>query len=759
MIIKKYAVPWNRPDKWGHSMKRIRTRLLSLAITLSLLLVLLPVSAQAATHSHRICGLTSCSHGHSAVTWYAWDGTSSIGNSRYYLTRDVTRTGDYTITGNVWICLNGHTLSTNGEAPGFIIESGGSLTITDCKGTGCVCSASAEFGSSSEVGIEMKGDSFTLWNGTIEGDYAGVNAYGGTVTIRGGTVRSAGNGICLQADSKLTIYGGSVTGTGNGSGIYAYDSSCPITIYGGSVSSLYSPGTVEISGGTFQGNVSGSQLYLSGAPVLTSISSAKAVSLKNEAGTESYTGGGFQLNSRVGNRNAALTNVTDSDLAEQITVTNGTATGLLAGRLVASGTDLLLQTPQESGSAGPLQWALYENGDFFLLGSGAMPDYTDSDSAPWQSYTREIKQLYVSEGVTRIGNYAFRNSALKSVSFGTASLSLGDYSFAQNSDLTAIDFGTGTISPGELVFQECEALTTVRLPENLVMNGSFNGAGSGYGLFQSCNSLHTAIVDCAYVGPFVFESCYSMTDATFTNPNVDFYFLNNNYGHPFHANSGTMNVTIHGFTCSKANTLVQASAGRNQVNLTFAQVEGDTTQHTAVTLPRVAATCTDAGLTEGSKCSHCDYMIQKQTVVSATGHEYSAPQFTWAADFSGAAADYRCVHEEKGNTRQLPAEFTTGNGTLTCKVSIDLGGTIYSDQKVLELAEKEGELVLKLPGTLEGVTVLAVSYGAGSQMTGLQQLREPEAETVLSVSGAEVRVFFLNGSYAPVLPVLSWSAA
>ena len=60
--------------------------------------------------------------------------------------------------------------------------------------------------------------------------------------------------------------------------------------------------------------------------------------------------------------------------------------------------------------------------------------------------------------------------------------------------------------------------------------------------------------------------------------------------------------------------------------------------------------------------------------------------------------------------------------------------------------------------TLEGVTVLAASYAGDGRMTGLQRLREPEAETVLSVSEAEVRVFFLNGSYAPVLPVLSRSA-
>ena len=70
-------------------------------------------------------------------------------------------------------------------------------------------------------------------------------------------------------------------------------------------------------------------------------------------------------------------------------------------------------------------------------------------------------ELLLPEGITRIGENAFRGSALTSVSFGSLSLSLGNYCFAYCDSLTSIDFGSGTITPGECVFDGCTALTTV----------------------------------------------------------------------------------------------------------------------------------------------------------------------------------------------------------------------------------------------------------------------------------------------------------
>ena len=46
--------------------------------------------------------------------------------------------------------------------------------------------------------------------------------------------------------------------------------------------------------------------------------------------------------------------------------------------------------------------------------------------------------------------------------------------------------------------------------------------------------------------------------------------------------------------------------------------------HEAVTDEAVAATCTSAGLTEGSHCSRCDTVLEEQETVSAFGHDYGS---------------------------------------------------------------------------------------------------------------------------------------
>ena len=48
------------------------------------------------------------------------------------------------------------------------------------------------------------------------------------------------------------------------------------------------------------------------------------------------------------------------------------------------------------------------------------------------------------------------------------------------------------------------------------------------------------------------------------------------------------------------------------------------TDHTVVTIPGKAATCTETGLTEGKKCSTCGDVLEAQTVINALGHSYSA---------------------------------------------------------------------------------------------------------------------------------------
>ncbi|MGN1370160.1 MAG: hypothetical protein ACI4WX_14920 [Aristaeellaceae bacterium] len=56
--------------------------------------------------------------------------------------------------------------------------------------------------------------------------------------------------------------------------------------------------------------------------------------------------------------------------------------------------------------------------------------------------------------------------------------------------------------------------------------------------------------------------------------------------------------------------------------ITVAQTEIAAKGHTEVELPAVAATCTETGLTAGKKCSVCDTVLVAQTEVEAIGHKY-----------------------------------------------------------------------------------------------------------------------------------------
>lgn len=50
------------------------------------------------------------------------------------------------------------------------------------------------------------------------------------------------------------------------------------------------------------------------------------------------------------------------------------------------------------------------------------------------------------------------------------------------------------------------------------------------------------------------------------------------------------------------------------------KIENTMEQHQVVEVPAVNATCTNNGLTKGTKCSICGAILEKQTVIPATGH-------------------------------------------------------------------------------------------------------------------------------------------
>ena len=619
-----------------------------------------------AVHKHPVCGDVDCT-AHTQATFYSWDGVSGFNGSYIYLDQDAVRDNSISIRGSVTICLNGHTISTNGESPVFYVPSGSTLKICDCKGSGKLISDEGLYNcsGSGEVGIETDGGTVWVYSGTVEGNYAGISAVGGRVYTYGGQVNSrSGSGISLGGTAKLIVKGGSITGE---AGIDGYNVDTSIIMSAGNVSSIVSPGELSLNGGTVEGRATANTFYLYDSPAVDLLYSPSAIMLRSkDDDTRTYTGDPFSVQVDDINKKIVVDNLTDPELASQITLVpkDGSIDGHITGRLEYTNHTLIQDIPIEKGLIGNVKWAMYDNGDFFLEGNGILPDYEDQNNkgiTPWSDYSSQIKKLYVGPGITRIGTNAFRNTGLEYVSFGTASLSLGDNCFYECKKLAQIDFGTGTICPDEAVFAWCTSLKSVTIPANVKMNGQYSDEGSGYQLFFRCG-LTSAVVECAYVGPFVFESCYSLNTVTFTDRNVKFYYVENDSGHPFNANgSGIINATAYGYLCSEVSALVEKSVGRYGVKLAFAPINGDTTEHTEKVVPAVPPTCIATGLTEGKVCSVCGTILQAQKKVEATGHilkAVEAKEPTCAED--GCVAHWACTvcgatfSDAEGKTKSNP---------------------------------------------------------------------------------------------------------
>lgn len=99
-----------------------------------------------------------------------------------------------------------------------------------------------------------------------------------------------------------------------------------------------------------------------------------------------------------------------------------------------------------------VQWKYDESTKVLTItGNGPMADYdgikadadvgTEKDLRPWKPYLNQITEVHIEEGVTAIGNSAFRGmKALKKANIPASIQHLGDYIFRADSELTEVEW-------------------------------------------------------------------------------------------------------------------------------------------------------------------------------------------------------------------------------------------------------------------------------------------------------------------------------
>ncbi|MBR5570096.1 MAG: hypothetical protein IKW10_04285 [Oscillospiraceae bacterium] len=280
-------------------MKRFSIYLIALCLLVCLAAFQAP-KAQAATHSHCVCGGDANGIGDhvcaDSVTWQPWDGTTTLKDGGHYYLNDTDGDGKIILSSTlkiekktVSLCLNGveltcadRTLQVNGKT-----ESGktypATLNICDCKNTGSI--------SSTSTGLAPVLHSYTNNRGRVT-----INLYGGHLiakdnddtvqesTSTGSKPQAAGVlrlGNTGSKDSSVYVgtfnmYGGTICqGMTSGEGGNVYISAHSVfNLYGGTVSdgkagttggNFYVAGTLNLQGGLVTGGKAisyGSGIYI-----------------------------------------------------------------------------------------------------------------------------------------------------------------------------------------------------------------------------------------------------------------------------------------------------------------------------------------------------------------------------------------------------------------------------------------------------------------------------------------------------------------
>ena len=215
------------------------------------------------------------------------------------------------------------------------------------------------------------------------------------------------------------------------------------------------------------------------------------------------------------------------------------------------------------GTCGDHLWYQIDNTNnkLSVMGWGAMTNYTEDGRAPWDvsgSGNANAANLSIEGRETKIGDYAFRNFNITTLTIPNTVESIGQHAFHACSNLASITFPNQLKTIGNSAFYNCDALTAITLPNSLTTIGE--------NAFEECDGLKTIIFGSGLttIAADAFRSCALVDDIyCYADPNNLTWATTENQN--FKLNNGTKCHVASGVRDTWATTF-------STVNVTF---EGD----------------------------------------------------------------------------------------------------------------------------------------------------------------------------------------
>ena len=229
-------------------------------------------------------------------------------------------------------------------------------------------------------------------------------------------------------------------------------------------------------------------------------------------------------------------------------------------------------------------WSLDSNGLLNITGTGKLYDY-EQDGVSWiTSFRPDIRQAFISNGITHIGNFMFRQCTnLRSIALPKTLLTIGIGAFQECSSLSAVDLPDSVASIGPIAFESCNSLTHIVIPkgvpaievstfsyceklsdvhlpdsvqyigemafyntslEKITIPGSVDSIGDS--AFASCYKLTEVIIQngTEHLGAGIFSYCLNLQTISLPQSLIDIDGMDDDFDFPFRSTEKLQNIHV-----------------------------------------------------------------------------------------------------------------------------------------------------------------------------------------------------------------------